>query len=206
MAQLFDIHLHTRRHSGCSLIDEWKLVASAAGSGLDGIVITEHHYQWAEAELQELRDAAGVPGFVVLAGFEYTSRQGDILVYGLPAEVAERIEPFEDACKVLRRFQAAGGYCVAAHPTRAGMGFDESIAKMPFDALEVKSVNLQPHEQRLAARLASSLGKPGITASDAHQLSDVGRYGIEFQDLVQSSVDLQQALKRGRFRVAGRLR
>lgn len=206
MAQRFDIHLHTCRHSSCSQLDEWQLIATAAGAGLDGLVITEHHYQWTDEELRELAEASGVPGFVVLAGFEYTSRQGDILVYGLPAEATDGLEPYEDAFTVLERFHAAGAFCVAAHPTRAGMGFDESIAHMPFDALEVASANLQPHEQRLAAKLANGLGKPGITASDAHQLRDVGLYGIEFQDLVHSAFDLQQALKHGRFRVAGRMR
>ena len=206
MAQLFDTHLHTRRHSGCSQIDEWQLIPAAVKAGLDGIVITEHHYQWTEAELQELVEAAEAPGFVVLAGFEYTARQGDILVYGLPPDVAESIEPYGDAVEVLDRFHAAGAFCVAAHPTRAGMGFDETIAVMPFDALEVKSVNLQPHEQRLAANLAAALEKPATMASDAHQLHDVGAYGMTFEDPVRGARDLQQALKRGRFRVAGRLR
>jgi len=98
--------------------------------------------------------------------------------------------------------QARGAVCVAAHPTRAAMGFDEEILTLPLDAIEVRSVNLQPHEQRLAEMLAVQSGRAVIAASDAHRLADVGRYVTEFDDPIQSMSDLQKAFRRGRFRPA----
>jgi hypothetical protein len=82
------------------------------------------------------------------------------------------------------------------------MGFDERIATLPLDAIEVRSVNLLEHEQRLALHLAGNLGLRCVAGSDAHQLQDVGIYATEFEDPIQSMADLQDALRRGRFRVS----
>ncbi len=53
----FDHHLHTARHSPDSVIDPLDLVESAREIGLDGLVITEHDYQWDDEELAELAAA-----------------------------------------------------------------------------------------------------------------------------------------------------
>lgn len=200
MALLIDLHLHTRRHSACSKIDESMLIDRAVKAGLDGVVITDHHYQWTREELDELLAASRHPGFILLSAFEYSSARGDILIYGLePGQVREFV-PGGDPEAVLAKAQRLGAACVAAHPTRAAIPFDERIAKMPFEALEVKSVNLASHEQRLAFKLAQDLGRAMTTSSDAHRLEDVGRYATEFQVPIQTMADLQNALRHGTFR------
>lgn len=201
----FDIHLHTSRHSQCSHIDADQLIPRAVRAGLDGIVITEHHYQWSEAEVSELVHKARCPGFIVLAGFEYTSARGDVLVYGLAPEHAAGFKPMMEPEQFVANVQTLGAACIAAHPTRNGMGFDERIAQLPVQALEVQSVNLQPHEQRMAANLAASLKKPVIAASDAHRIDDVGRYSIEVEAVIRNMADLQLALKHGKFRISGKV-
>lgn len=200
MGLLLDLHLHTRRHSACSAIDERRLIGRAVEAGLDGLVITEHHYQWTREELDELVAASGHPGFLLLAGFEYSSSRGDILIYGLEPEHVRGFEPGRPPEVMLARARDLGAVCVAAHPTRAAIPFDERIVDMPFDALEVKSVNLARHEQRLAQRLADSLGRRVTASSDAHRLADVGAYATEFLDPVQSMDDLRNSLRHGTFR------
>ena len=200
MGLLLDIHLHTRRHSSCSAIDESQLINRAVEVGLDGLVITEHHYQWTRHEMDELVAASGHPGFLLLAGFEYSSACGDILIYGLEPEQVAAFEPGRPPELMLARAQEMGAVCVAAHPTRAAIPFDERIVDMPFEALEVKSVNLEPHEQRLAQKLAENLGRPVTTASDAHRLADVGAYATEFLTPIQSMEDLRNSLRHGTFR------
>lgn len=196
------MHVHTRRHSRCSVVDEYQLVDFAARQGLDGIVITEHHYQWAEEELAEIFDPAQHPGFVLLAGFEYTSSMGDVLIYGLePHHVAQFVPggPPEDAVK---RAHDLGGICIGAHPTRAGMGFDERIFSLGLDALEVRSCNMQEPEQRRAVSLAERCALRPVTFSDAHQLDHVGQYCIEVDAPVQTMADLHEAMHHGTFRPA----
>lgn len=200
MGLIIDLHLHTRRHSACSVIDESRLIERAVKAGLDGLVITEHHYQWSRRELDELVASSAHPGFLLLAGFEYSSARGDILVYGLEPEQVAEFVPGRQPEIMLARAQALGAVCIAAHPTRAAIPFDERIFDMPFEALEIKSVNLASHEQRLAEKLADDLGRAKTASSDAHRIEDVGRYATEFLDPVQTMADLQNSLRRGTFR------
>jgi predicted metal-dependent phosphoesterase TrpH len=200
MGLLIDLHLHTRRHSACSIIDESKLIDRAVRAGLDGLVITEHHYQWSRAELDDLLNASAHPGFILLAAFEYSSARGDILIYGLEPEQVREFPPGGEPERVLAKAQRMGAACIAAHPTRAAIPFDERIVDMPFEALEIRSVNLAAHEQRLAEKLARDLGRAMTTSSDAHRLEDVGRYATEFLEPIQGITDLQNSLRRGTFR------
>ena len=202
MSFLIDMHMHTSRYSRCSRIDASKLIGRAVQAGLDGIVITEHHKQWSQAEIDQLVAESGHPGFLVMAGFEYTSSCGDILIYGVEDKYVPEFEPNwapEKAAKLAQRY---GGVCIAAHPTRHRMSFDKRIATLPLAALEVASVNLQVHEQRLARKIAQSLQKPMVACSDAHDLAAVGAYATLFPDLILKIGDLQEALLRGRFEVA----
>ncbi|GMV95298.1 MAG: hypothetical protein AMXMBFR82_50760 [Candidatus Hydrogenedentota bacterium] len=202
MGLVIDLHLHTRRYSRCSRIDPENLVGQAVRAGMDGLVITEHHHQWNDDELAQLVAGSGHPGFLLLAGFEYTSAQGDLLVYGLDAEAAKEFRPGWPPERAAQMVLELGGVCVAAHPTRAGLGFDERLETLPLAAMEVASVNLKEHEQRLARSLSETLKLPATASSDAHDLRDVGRYATVFEDLILSSADLQRALRNGRFQVA----
>lgn len=202
MAQRIDLHCHTSRYSRCSRIDANKLIKRAVKAGLDGLVITEHHYIWEQAELDELLEKSGEVGFVLLSGFEYTSAQGDVLIYGLNATQAGDFVPGRPPEDALEWAKTLGAVCIAAHPTRAGLGFDERIFSLPLDAIEVGSVNLKDHEQRLAMNLSKTSKLAPVTCSDAHRLEDVGKYATEFPDPIRTMADLQNALKRGRFRPA----
>jgi predicted metal-dependent phosphoesterase TrpH len=206
MEVLIDLHVHTKRYSECSHIDPLELVEEAVRVGLDGLVLTEHHHQWDEEELDALRRASGHPDFVLLSAMEYTSEEGDILIYGIAPELANEYPPYEPAREVAAWVRRMGGVCIVAHPTRAGFGFNGSIREIPFDAIEVRSVNLQPHEQQMARRLAGQLGRPGVAASDAHRLEDVGAYATAFDGPVRTMADLQDRLRHGRFKIAGKLR
>ncbi|MBI5093003.1 MAG: PHP domain-containing protein [Candidatus Hydrogenedentes bacterium] len=203
MGFCIDMHMHTRRYSKCSVIDPDGLIRQAVRAGLDGIVITEHHHQWTSAELAELVEKSGEFGFLALAAFEYTSSQGDILIYGLDPSQVDAFHPGGPPEEAVAMAIGLGAVCIAAHPTRAGVSFDERIATLPLHGLEVCSVNLKEHEQRLAAGLAKSLKKPMMASSDAHQIQEVGRYATEFDEPIQSMADLQRAVLHGRFRPAG---
>lgn len=203
MTLRLDTHLHTRRHSACSNIDERALVAQAIHKGLNGLVITEHHYQWHEDELAELREESlAPPNFLLMAGFEYSSRKGDILVYGLQPHHAAALTPGDEPEVALAYFQGEGAVCVAAHPTRERIPFDDRIMDMPFDGIEVASVNLREHEQRLARRLAEGLGIPPTTSSDAHRIQDLGAYATDFDGPISNMQDFVACVQRRQFRPA----
>jgi len=171
--------------------------------GLDAVIITEHHYQWTQEEINKLIDASHVPGLRVWAGFEYTSTQGDLLTYGLPPDAVAAFPARMQPEDFITRAIEMGGFCIAAHPTRAGFSFDERLMRLPVTAIEVQSVNLQEHEQRLAASLAKALDKAAVACSDAHLLQHVGVYATEFAMPILSLADLQTELAHGRFQTSG---
>jgi hypothetical protein len=200
MSLRIDIHVHTRLHSPCSRIEPEALIRQAAKIGLDGLVITEHQYQWSPHDVAALVERSGARNFLVLTGFEYTSLQGDLLIYGLSVPQAGQFRPGLTPEEAVHMAHDMGGICVAAHPTRATMGFDERIATLALDAIEIRSMNLQEHEQRLAATLAAAINVLPVAASDAHDLAHVGRYVTEFDDPIQTMADLHESFRRGRFR------
>ncbi|HOV73881.1 MAG TPA: PHP domain-containing protein [Candidatus Hydrogenedentes bacterium] len=203
MGLLIDLHVHTRRYSPCSYIDPDLLIRQAVRAGLDGLVITEHHYQWTPDELAALVECSHEAPFLVMAGFEYATARGDLLIYGLDAAEASHFAPGMPPEEAVARVHDRGGVCIAAHPTRAGLGFDERLPNLPIDAIEVRSLNMKEHEQRLAAQLARQAGFRPVAASDAHQLEGVGRYCTDFDTPIQSIADLRNALISGTFRPIG---
>ena len=200
MGILIDLHIHTRLHSPCSQIDPEKLVHQAVKAGLHGLVITEHQYQWKEEDLAGLGARADERCFLLMTGFEYASSRGDILIYGLGQGDSVAHPPGLPPEAVVNMVHERGGVCIAAHPTRAGMGFDERVLTMGVDAIEVRSGNLKEHEQRLAVQLAADAGLRPVTSSDAHNIHDVGKYVTEFADPIRSMADLVAAIRKGRFR------
>jgi len=206
MAFLMDFHLHTNRYSRDSAINPKDLIAKAMSRGLNGVVITEHHWQWTEAELRELLIEARNPDFTLLSGFEYSSKKGDILIYGLPDGEFQNFRPGGDPEEMLKKALDLGAACVAAHPTRRAIPFDQRIYHMPFHAVEIKSCNLDESEQARGLQLSEYIKCPATASSDAHVIGDVGRYATEFPLPIRSMPEFVRAIKSGIFRPADTIR
>ena len=165
----FDHHLHTAKHSPDSSIDPWELIEHAREIGLDGVVITEHDYQWEADELAEL--AARAAPLRVFSGVEVSTLEGHFLVYGLPSleDVFPGIE-LAELLPLVHRHQAA---IVGAHPFRWDQPFDEIVAQHGpvFDALELVSNNVTTETRlRTEALLRASDGSHRLErrARDRH--------------------------------------
>jgi hypothetical protein len=76
---IIDLHVHTSPASPCSSADVNLLIEEAKRIGLDGTCLTDHNFVWEPAEVEELRQRHD---FLVLAGNEITTDQGDMLVFG----------------------------------------------------------------------------------------------------------------------------
>ncbi len=195
----FDLHLHTSRHSPDSVINPFELLDRARAAGLDGVVITEHHYLWPEDELAELRAAA--PDLVVLSGVEVTGVGGDVLVYGVsdPFAVPRGME-WPD---LVREVHRQGGAAVLAHPYRWGQPIDELLETKTaeFDGLERMSNNMDAGLRAKAAALHGRFPRwAGLGNSDAHDPEVVGVCYTEFATEVRTTADLVAAIRSGRCR------
>ena len=58
---LIEMHCHTREHSSCSRVSALELVQQVFAKGLQGLVLTDHHYLWPRDELAALCREAEVP-------------------------------------------------------------------------------------------------------------------------------------------------
>jgi predicted metal-dependent phosphoesterase TrpH len=188
-----DHHIHTARHSPDSSIRPAQLVERAREIGLDGIVITEHDYQWQDDELLEL--AARAPALRVFSGAEISAREGHFLVYGLPS--LDETPPgilVKDLIEVVRRHGAA---IVAAHPFRWDQPFDEIIAEHGpvFDALELVSNNVDRHTRAKTRALLRKFPMGETGSSDAHEIGVLGCYFSEFPGRIETMSEFVAALR-----------
>jgi predicted metal-dependent phosphoesterase TrpH len=195
----FDLHLHTSRHSPDSVTDPFELLDRARDAGLDGVVITEHHYLWPEDELAELR--AYAPDLVVLSGIEVTGVGGDVLVYGVsdPFALPQGIA-WPDLLAEVRR---QGGAAVMAHPYRWGQPVDRLLAEreLAFDGLERLSNNMDAELRAKAAALHRRLPHwAGLGNSDSHAPETVGVCYTEFACEVRTGAELVAAIRGSRCR------
>jgi predicted metal-dependent phosphoesterase TrpH len=194
----FDHHMHTKRHSPDSEIDPLLLIERAREVGLDGVVITEHDYQWEADELLELAGRAAP--LRVFSGAEISAREGHFLVYGLPTldDVPSGVT-LADLLKTVRRHQAA---IVAAHPFRWDQRFDAIVAEHGpvFDALELVSNNVSAETRAKTEALLRRHPMAATGSSDAHELGVVGCYFTEFEGPIESISEFVAALRdrRGR--------
>jgi predicted metal-dependent phosphoesterase TrpH len=190
----FDHHLHTSRHSPDSIISPQVLIERARAVGLDGVVITEHDYQWEPGELAELAARAG--GLKVFSGAEVSAREGHFLVYGLPdLELAPCGVGLRELLEAVRRHGAA---IVAAHPFRWDQDFTALVAEHgpAFDALELVSNNVTSETRRKTAKLLATHPMGATGSSDAHEPAVIGCYYTEFPGTIETLADFIAALQR----------
>ena len=200
-----DLHIHTAPLSACSYIDPRELIQEARRLQLDGICLTEHQVVWDSADVNQLAEGAGIR---IFRGNEFTTNQGDILVFGFYEDIKELliIQDLRD------KVTAAGGYMIAAHPFRGfktfGIGqlqmtVEQACKRKVFefvDAVEVGNGKLSPDENDMARKVAKKLVLPGTGGSDAHRVDEIATWLTDFEKEIADENELLQELRAGRFR------
>jgi hypothetical protein len=137
-----------------------------------------------------------------------------MLVFGFEEEVSELIPLVE----LRSRVSQASGFLIAAHPFRGFLTFggseigltpQQAAAREMFslvDGIEVLNGRVTASENRLARAVAAELGLPATGGSDAHQVSELGRYATAFPEPLTSEADLVAALRAGRGRPVAAVR
>jgi predicted metal-dependent phosphoesterase TrpH len=201
-----DLHSHTFPASACSNVSVEDTIRKAKEVGLDGICLTEHNKPWAAPDVLRLREEFAFP---VFRGMEVTTKDGDILVFGLHEEINEILS----ASELRERVADVGGFMIAAHPFRGFLmlGFLQ-LALTPqraatraifqsVDAIEAYNCKVTRQETRMALEVGTRLGLPCVSGSDAHTAADVGKHFTHFDNSISSEDDLIAELRAGCFRV-----
>jgi len=201
-----DLHSHTLPLSTCSHMSVEELIETAKERGLDGVCLTEHNKPWDKDEVMRLRDKFA---FHVFRGMEVTTKDGDILVFGLYEETNEILT----APELRRSLADKDVYMIAAHPFRGFLlfGFSElslsaeQAASRPIfhavDAIEAYNCKVSGPETGMAFEVAASLGLPCVAGSDAHKVGDVGKLYTSFEKEISTEEELIAELVAGRFSV-----
>jgi hypothetical protein len=204
-----DLHIHTTPLSACSYIEPKKLVENAQRLSLDGICLTEHQVVWTPEAVDRLSAGSDLK---IFRGNEFTTDQGDVLVFGFYEEIKE-LMLIRDLRKLV---QKAGGYMIAAHPFRGfkaiGIGqlqmtVDQACRRKVFeyvDAVEIGNGKLSDDENHMARNVSEKLNLPGTGGSDAHRTDEIATWFTVFERDIENEAQLVEELHAGRFRAENR--
>ena len=193
---LIEMHAHTSRHSSCSLLDPVILVKNVIKKGLQGLVITEHHYLWPDDELNELRILSEAPEhFVLLSAQEVETDLGHIVVVGADKTIAEKI-----ALSKLREYFPETAM-IWVHPFRNDAKPDKEKLLCGFlDAIEIFNGNQTLMENYNGLKSWHKHRYTAVSGSDSHSDKMIGIFPTHFDHLVFSIDQLVGEIRNGRCR------
>lgn len=191
---LLEMHCHTAEHSSCSSVAAKDLVQRVFADGLDGIVLTDHHYLWPTEELNELHRVAEVPpDFLILSGQETSTDCGDILVYG-----ADRTFPRGTPVAEIRQLCPEAAL-VWAHPYRnSHKPSDERLLNGVIDAVEIFNSNHTVRSNTKALQDWHRLRFTATAGTDTHAASYAGLYPTLFFHPFRCVREMAGEIRRGR--------
>jgi hypothetical protein len=191
-----DLHVHSDHSDGIDGVR--KLLKAAIERKLDAISITDHDTVNGSLEAIEIAEDEKLP-ILVIPGIEVSTRDGHLLVYGVPRSIEPGRSMRETAFEVLE------GVTAIAHPFQFHRGGIVRIKKAidAVDAIEVFNAKFYTGLYNLlSARISRKYGKSVIAGSDAHCSKAVG-CGITLLDSSKDVHSVIQSIKHGKTRVEG---
>ncbi|MEA5060386.1 MAG: PHP-associated domain-containing protein [Candidatus Pelethousia sp.] len=192
-----DLHIHEMTFSADSRMALEEIVAEARAKGLEGICITDHDSMGLKETAEEYARKIGFPIFV---GVEYYSLWGDITAWGINDLPQERLP----AQAFIDHVRKQGGFCVACHPFRNNnRGLAEHLRDVHgLHGVEVLNGSTSPEANSRALAYCDALGLMPVGASDAHWLSQLGKYATWLPKYVDNLADFVRVLHTGGCRPA----
>jgi predicted metal-dependent phosphoesterase TrpH len=211
---IVDMHVHTVRGAADSSLTPDQLIEEAKRIGLTGVNISEHDRVWDARAIEEFRQASGL---FVSRGMEVSTDMGHMIVIGLDTY----LPGIRRATELRRALDEVGGFMTVAHPFRHffdpihfrrdgkppfEMTPEEAAERMPVfklvDEIEIANGGSTPRENQFALKVARTLGKRGIGASDCHSTQGVGYYVTVFDEPLRDQAHMLELLHARRFHAA----
>ncbi len=188
-----DLHVHSLASAdGSSTIGQ--LAAEAKTRGLAAIAISDHDMCTPPPENS---------GVLLIPAVEISTDSGHVLGLFLKEPVrAEFLSGYPPLAACAAEIRRCGGAAVLAHPFAPQKLDEESLRKLPLDAIEAANARaaLHPGANEKARALAQAMGLPATGGSDAHSARELANAYTEF-DAAAVTVDaLREALLSGRCR------
>ncbi len=163
-----ELHCHTR-YSPDSLVKLPDLIDYARRVGIHRLAITDH------SEIEGALLAQQMAPDLIIVGEEAMTDDGELLCYFITELIPDGLS-LEQAIDMVH---AQGGICGPSHPLdprRSGIGMENLLKYAPkFDFVETFNARTRDGSKNDEADyMAQRLELPGIAASDAHTLQEVG--------------------------------
>ena len=182
-----DLHVHTSRYSFCSHISPEELIRLAPERGIDGIVITEHDWQWSGEEIANLQES--IEGVKLYTGLEASLKEGHFLVIGL--EHQGSFDTSISLRELSARARKENAAMIWAHPGRFG---GRTVKPGLIDAMEVMSFNIKERQISIIEENRRRLHVPGVAASDSHRPISLGTYATRFPRLPSDEKEMARMI------------
>jgi len=186
----FDIHVHSN-YSVCSELSVQDILSLSRSRGLDGVCITDHHCMQAENIITE---GIQEDGLCVIIGQEYSTPQGDFLLFGPYENLPQGL----NAVPLLRHVRSSNGCAISAHPFRCERPVEEDIIKSGLcNAIECVNNRNSWSENYQTIGWLENYPLLSLGGSDAHSLGELGKVATWFNMHITSRNDLINAINSG---------
>lgn len=219
----YEMHLHSKGCSLCSIATAEELIVAAKNKGYSGVVFTNHFFRgntsidrklpWEsfvsayEEDYLRAKAFGEQLDFDVIFGIEEGLGKGkEILIYGLGPEIIKSNPEFKSMQlpELYKFIHKNGGFAVCPHPFRRRdyiIEPDKEPDFRYFDAIEVSNHCNTIEENLRATEFAKSNGMKMIAGGDAHSVGGIGYSGLAFKKRIKNSKELVRQLKSNNYRL-----
>ena len=204
---IFDLHIHTRRYSGCSFIQYEEVITQAVCARLNGLALTEHGMRWPDSEFNRLRDTGLEHGLVMINGQEIHAKdssghsEGEYLIFGMKRSLTKT----KTAAQLTETVHKEGGIIIAAHPyklSRGGRshyyGAGDLIYRLQLDGIELYHPDHSEGAMSKIRKAMEQMNIPGTGGSDAHKILNIGSYVTVFEKPIHNEEEFLCEIRAGR--------
>ncbi len=184
---LIDMHVHIQNRSPCSILSTNQLLTYISPK-LQGVCITDHFHV---NPIHNLTRGLYGQDLKVYFGVEITSKEGDILAYGISAVPSRNLS----AEAVVDSIHKQGGVAVAAHPySPRHLALGDKVFDLDLDGVELNG-SLSTKHNKEAKMAAEIMNLPTTGGSDAHSQDQLNTMATWFENPVTSIDDIVEAIK-----------
>ena len=190
----FDLHVHSHYSYDCKSNPK-EILKIAKKKKLAGLAITDHNVTKFHQKGYNSKE------LLIIPGIEISTNKGHVIGLGISNTIERKLSVKETIEKIIN----LGGYPIIPHPfdfTRKGIGRELQNLK----GIGIETINGScplGWFNKKAKRWAEKNNLPETGGSDSHRLKDIGLAYTVFEDNIESTEELIEAIRKGQSKSQG---